>query len=413
VNLQFESCGMQCKGIDDCDCLASDYKKFMTIFETEWQAVANNNVVMAGTTISQSYTHAFAHYIAKNSEESAYPTNIIRCLEIIQLMKPSQSATERVMSHVANTVRNRFESKNQFRIELTEEDSVNLEVFLRCNTNIVLHDSELAKNIFLETHKESLMKTHRSNEPSKSVVRYLQELGREDMKNNFKKRRLEHQSIKDGGKKLKIDNWLTKTTKIKEVAPNLIPTSVPKLTCHNNLTEHETKILPKQSMFTPLTPSHEALSNKKIQTLEVDLNCNLTNQTSEVNEKAEIYCICQARSDKKTENEVSSDKWIGCANAKKCESYIARMNKESVEGGDWFHLKCLKMKRIPLGDWYCEKCSGNKITSMSQKLEKYRFVSKTKHLNQNQDLTLHDLTKHMADENRSIKKIIGDGNCLY
>jgi hypothetical protein len=98
VNIQFESCGSECKGVDDCDCLTSDYGKFMAIFQLRYQALPNNSVIRCGTSKSQSYTHAFAHYIAENNHKNVYPTNIIRCLEIIQLMKPTQSATERVVS---------------------------------------------------------------------------------------------------------------------------------------------------------------------------------------------------------------------------------------------------------------------------------------------------------------------------
>ena len=46
------------------------------------------------------------------------------------------------------------------------------------------------------------------------------------------------------------------------------------------------------------------------------------------------YCIC---------GKPAEGKMIGCDN-KECEY-------------EWFHLKCLNLKRIPKGDWYCPDCS--------------------------------------------------------
>ena len=51
--------------------------------------------------------------------------NVMRALEIVQIMKPSQSVTERVMSYLSNAVHHRFESKILFQTGSSESDPVN------------------------------------------------------------------------------------------------------------------------------------------------------------------------------------------------------------------------------------------------------------------------------------------------
>ncbi|XP_047741583.1 uncharacterized protein LOC108668256 [Hyalella azteca] len=214
VNIKFESCDDECKGFLECTCLENDYLKFMEIFRSEWQAGANNKLIKHGSETLQSYTEAFAHYISSNNDKSKYPVNIIRCLEIIQLMKPTLSATERVMSHVANTVHNLFDSKYVYKTEPDEKDlidNVNNEVFLKCNTNMVQHDADLARTIFLsDNHRECLMKTKKCTVKSKTISNYIEELGSDVMKRNLPKQCLVLDQKKVGSKKRKIDSWLTK-----------------------------------------------------------------------------------------------------------------------------------------------------------------------------------------------------------
>ncbi len=61
-----------------------------------------------------------------------------------------------------------------------------------------------------------------------------------------------------------------------------------------------------------------------------------SNSIKDANKK---YCFCQSEHD-------DTESWIGCDSAD-CKY-------------EWFHLSCLKMKRIPKGTWYCQVCKKNK-----------------------------------------------------
>ena len=64
---------------------------------------------------------------------------------------------------------------------------------------------------------------------------------------------------------------------------------------------------------------------------------------------AKLYCICQSEyNDKHT--------WIGC-DSELCKS-------------EWFHLDCVKIKRIPKGSWYCPDCRKSKNQDKQLQLEK-------------------------------------------
>ena len=96
--------------------------------------------------------------------------NIMRLLEQFCIMKPSQSTTEQVMSHEANTVKDRFESKiSPYTTDKLKIDSVNLEVLLKCNANMVSLDKTAARHIFYKKHLSVLMKSKSSIERSKTV----------------------------------------------------------------------------------------------------------------------------------------------------------------------------------------------------------------------------------------------------
>ncbi|XP_018020202.1 uncharacterized protein LOC108676604 [Hyalella azteca] len=212
VNIQFESCGSACAGHQECTCLKNDYTNFMDVFQSEWQAAPDNKLLNNETKRSQSYTQAFAHYISTNNRETTYPVNIIRCLEVVQLMKPTLSPARRVMSHVAITLRNRFESKDYLNEAKCDEDTlidtVQMEVFLRCNTNMVQHDADLAKEIFLSKHEESLMKTEKSTDEGTEISNNLIKLGSEVGTKNVHKRPCIHDSEETDIKKIRV-NCLT------------------------------------------------------------------------------------------------------------------------------------------------------------------------------------------------------------
>ncbi|XP_047740707.1 uncharacterized protein LOC108667400 isoform X2 [Hyalella azteca] len=208
LNVQFEMCGSECIGVHECTCLKNDYVNFMDLFQSEWEAAPDNKLIKIGSATAQSYTHAFAHYISTNNSTPTYPVNIIRCLEVIQLMKPTLAATERVMSHVAIAVRNKYEAKEYNNgIESDGDgpdiDTVQNEVFLRWNTNMVQHDADLAREIFLREHKESMMKTKVSTEKSRAVNNYLNKLATAVVTSNPRKRSFVPDFENSGNKKFR------------------------------------------------------------------------------------------------------------------------------------------------------------------------------------------------------------------
>ncbi|KAK9449753.1 uncharacterized protein V1518DRAFT_414571 [Limtongia smithiae] len=56
-------------------------------------------------------------------------------------------------------------------------------------------------------------------------------------------------------------------------------------------------------------------------------------ETEDEDEDKRLFCICR---------DVAHDNMIGCDN-KNCEI-------------EWYHLKCLNMKKPPVGEWYCDRC---------------------------------------------------------
>ena len=108
----------------------------------------------------------------------------MRLLEQFCIMKPSQSATERVMSHVANTVKDRFESKiSPYTTDELKIDSVNLKVLLKCNANMVSLDKTAARHIFQMKYVASgVMKSKSSIERSKTVKSLILKLKSTKMK---------------------------------------------------------------------------------------------------------------------------------------------------------------------------------------------------------------------------------------
>ena len=100
---------------------------------------------------------------------------------------------------------------------------------------------------------------------------------------------------------------------------------------------------------------------------------------------SEIWCFCK--------NNDLGGKMIICSNEDNCLSLKLRKEAENVIGGNWFHLKCLKRKSPPKGDWFCKKC---------------------KPLNLNKTETPRSfLKKLLLKENRKIAKVPKDGNCFY
>ena len=37
-------------------------------------------------------------------------------------------------------------------------------------------------------------------------------------------------------------------------------------------------------------------------------------------------------------------------------SYVPRLQNRNASRGDWFHLKCLGLAKLPDDAWYCSEC---------------------------------------------------------
>ena len=99
--------------------------------------------------------------------------------------------------------------------------------------------------------------------------------------------------------------------------------------------------------------------------------------------KLEIYCLCK--------NNKKKGSMVLCRKESDCISFKERLKIENAIGGNWFHFKCVNVKKSPKGSWYCPK-----------------FKEKEKP--KNPKIVLKHL---VARENRKIYKISGDGNCLF
>ena len=106
------------------------------------------------------------------------------------------------------------------------------------------------------------------------------------------------------------------------------------------------------------------------------------------------FCICE------TPEYDRNVEWIGCTYRKKCVSYIERMDKDGVTGGDWFHLSCMNLPVVPDEEWACDKC--HEKNSLHYSMHSTAVHSK-----------LINLKLLLQNERREIVPIQGDGNCVF
>ena len=174
-NTEFQKCSINCTGVDKCCCILEEFRDFYSHFISKFKPSTSYHLKYASTEegISDniSYVQAFSQYLKYDGYHADLKcVNIMRILELTSIMKPSQSATERTMSHVANTVQNRFESKTQ---NATDFDAVNVEVFLQCNINMATLNNTQARQFFLNKHQEMLIKSKPITHRSKTVKNLL------------------------------------------------------------------------------------------------------------------------------------------------------------------------------------------------------------------------------------------------
>ena len=140
--LNFDICTEICHGFRYCSCLVDQLNIFLDHFSLHYKASNNFKLIKEENQIS--YTSASSDYLSKNGFHSSLKcVNIMKIIELTTIMKPSQSATKRVMSNVSQTVANRYESKLQYQVYDALVDGAEKEVFIQLNANIFVyhHDS--------------------------------------------------------------------------------------------------------------------------------------------------------------------------------------------------------------------------------------------------------------------------------
>ena len=467
LNIEFEPCSENCATVTDCDCLKNQYEKFIYIFRQSFTPVKNFQLVKNNENDATPicYVDAFAYYLDErnNLAREGISVNILRILELRQIMKPSQSATERVMSHVANTVHQRYETKYLYKdVDSGESDAdmVNKEVFLRVNSNMVKLDTELARQKFIEgNHLDALVKNKMKSENSSTVKNLIKELSEtENIKgrDKGKKRRRMKDSTSAPLKKQKLirdfvsqeqaDNTESETAAVKNDELKSLDYKMfnsDSLKSSNGNAEyiqensgsipraelcHTDSIIDKPFMKT--TSGDEICVTAQAANLEytkVDHSATVTREkdvcqmrTCHETIKKEIFCKC--RTTNKFFHRAKKWRWVGCEAREKCQSYKKRMNEEKAKGGDWFHLYCVGLKDYPVNEWYCNACIQNKKDRLYKfkenskiKLLKFRY-SNTAENTQSVDaseLNKDYLQMHLKKEGRQVKKILGDGNCAF
>ena len=121
----------------------------------------------------------------------------------------------------------------------------------------------------------------------------------------------------------------------------------------------------------------------------------------------EIYCSCKVTNEERFDKLNESLQWVGCDNKTSCLSYQIRLKETGCEGGDWFHLECIDLNRLPQSRvlWFCNFCKSGKTVVPSKNSSILPAVP-TRSRKENLDHSL-------KAEGRCIFNIVGDGNCLF
>jgi len=196
VNTEFMTCGEMCTGLDSCNCVTQQLQSFMQNVEMQLTVqhadpwTCDISVKGQRDKVQYNYSTIFAHYLADNNDklrDELKIINILRALEVVQLLKASQSATERAFSIVGRVVQGRYE--NRYRLNKTRQkdeicetqtdsrDYVASAVFIAMNSNIVNLDAALARQKFLAAgHEYALLSSKPTNYTGKAVKTVLERL---------------------------------------------------------------------------------------------------------------------------------------------------------------------------------------------------------------------------------------------
>ena len=150
VNTEFKPCSSSCYGLDLCDCLDRGFQRFSDYIEKEKLSDKEKSV------------NFYAHFLAERNKAVITPlriTNILRSLEVVMLLKPSQSSTERIVSIIERVVPRRFSNVYRFGSE-KEVDMVNVLTILKAEIGLKTVDKSLARRKYIDAkHRDVLMKT--------------------------------------------------------------------------------------------------------------------------------------------------------------------------------------------------------------------------------------------------------------
>ena len=102
LNLEFFKCSEQCTGIEFCGCVTNELERFFNHFRKMNDFNLQSKIVF--------------YLNIKNSPEiiNLNIVNILRVFEVTQLLKPSQSSTERVISFLRKVVEGHYENIYRF-----------------------------------------------------------------------------------------------------------------------------------------------------------------------------------------------------------------------------------------------------------------------------------------------------------
>ena len=166
INVEFTTCEEFCLGLKKCFCLESE----LNCFKQHFSCLEEKNK-------SSSMLDLLAYYLAdKNYAEiqKLHIPNILKVIEIVQLLKASQSSTERTMSVIANHVKGKFEGRFKYGSSEIKYDSVLYRTFLTVNSSTNVIDFEEARSNFLkEGHMDSVMTNRPRSHHTKSIRAHL------------------------------------------------------------------------------------------------------------------------------------------------------------------------------------------------------------------------------------------------
>ena len=173
-NINFYTCSIHCSGLNNCNCVPVQVKKFFNMKDLFIQFEKNKKM---------KYKEMFSYFLSKHieSDRKFNMTNILRIMETATLMKCNQSSTERINSVISNIVHGHFE--HRYTNPEASPDMVNAICMLKSNFNMHSLNFKLARENFIleQHHREAFMSSKKILTKSKTIKKM--EIS---MKNNSK-----------------------------------------------------------------------------------------------------------------------------------------------------------------------------------------------------------------------------------